>query len=108
MNRLHSTQLVHPLFQLPVRLLTRETGGVKGKQPPPLNGLQYKKDPSRQGSGVFIAHGATRKNYEDLLPGVLAPSSDSGSEGEDLLIEVSFVLVANDCPSSSIPLSIKP
>jgi hypothetical protein len=66
-----------------------ETGGVTGKQPPPVNGLQYKKDPSRQGSGVFIAHGATRKNYEDLLPGVLVSPSDSGSEGKESMFKIS-------------------
>jgi hypothetical protein len=73
-----------------------EIGGVKGKQPPPLNGLQYKKDPSRQGSGVFIAHGNTGKNYEDLLPGVLV-SSDTGSEGKESMVEMSSFPVANDC-----------
>ena len=69
-------------------------GGVKGKQPPPLNGLQYKKDPSRPGSGVFIAHSTVaQKNYEDLLPGVLVPSSDSGSEGEESVVERSLPVV---------------
>ena len=73
-------------------------GGVKGKQPPPLNGLQYKKDPSRPGSGVFIAHSTVaQKNYEDLLPGVLVPSSDSGSEGEESVVERSLPVV-NDGP----------
>jgi hypothetical protein len=57
------------------------TGGVKGKPPPPVNGLQYKKDPSRQGSGVFIARGATlTENYKDI-PGVVISSTDTGSEG---------------------------
>lgn len=58
------------------------TGGVTGKQPPPLNGLQFKKDPSRQGSGVFIAHGITRKeDYNDMPDGTIVPSSEAGSDG---------------------------
>ncbi|KAF7974819.1 hypothetical protein HWV62_11171 [Athelia sp. TMB] len=53
------------------------TGGVKGKPPPALNGLKYQKDPSRQGSGVFIATGPTRKeDYPDILPGVILAESE--------------------------------
>jgi hypothetical protein len=64
------------------------TGGVKGKQPPPLNGLQYKKDPSRQGSGVFIAHGATRtENYKDIPEGIIIPSTDAGLGGSQVELE---------------------
>jgi hypothetical protein len=85
-------------FSMMIRHLAYyEIGGVKGKQPPPLNGLQYKKDPTRQGSGVFIIHdAATRKNYEDLPPGVMAPGSDSGSEGEESVVHMSSYPVANE------------
>jgi len=66
------------------------TGGVKGKQPPPLNGLQYKKDPSRQGSGVFIARGATRtENYKDVPEGIIIPSSDAGLGGSQVDLNTS-------------------
>ncbi|KIM79752.1 hypothetical protein PILCRDRAFT_823319 [Piloderma croceum F 1598] len=82
------------------------TGGVTGKQPPPVNGLQYKKDPSRQGSGVFIAHGATRKNYEDLLPGVLVSPSDSGSEAGSQTETGANTSTA--APSSSSMVNITP
>jgi len=79
------------------------TGGVTCKSPPPLNGLQYKKDPSRPGSGVFIAHGAaTRKNYEDLLPGVVVPSSDSGSETGSQIEPITNTSTAGPPPSSSM------
>lgn len=68
------------------------TGGVKGKQPPPLNGLQYKKDPSRQGSGVFIARGATRtEDYKDIPEGIIIPSTDAGSGGKIVNDKISLV-----------------
>lgn len=60
------------------------TGGVKVKPQPP--GLDYKKDPSRPGGGVFIAHGEARKtDYKDLPKGVVITSSseEESSEGED-------------------------
>ena len=42
------------------------TGGVKVK--PPLGGLQFKKDPTRPGGGVFIAHGSIPDNLDKNLP----------------------------------------
>ena len=56
------------------------TGGVIGKPPPPVNSLRYKKDPSRQGSGVFIAHGVPKENYQDIPRGVIIPSEESKGE----------------------------
>ena len=53
------------------------TGGVIGKPPPPVNSLRYKKDPSRQGSGVFIAHGVPTENYRDIPRGLIIPSEES-------------------------------
>ncbi|KAF8844890.1 hypothetical protein BDN67DRAFT_942357 [Paxillus ammoniavirescens] len=61
-----------PLDQPP---LLNPTGGVKGKRP--LDGLEYKKDPSRPGGGVFIAHGEARKgDYEGMPRGSIITSSD--------------------------------
>ncbi|EIW84945.1 hypothetical protein CONPUDRAFT_162259 [Coniophora puteana RWD-64-598 SS2] len=58
------------------------TGGVKGK-PPPMGSLQYKKDPSRPGGGVFVAHGDAAKDgaYEDMLQGTIITSSDDELDG---------------------------
>lgn len=56
------------------------TGGVIGKAPPPVNGLRYQKDPSRQGSGVFVAHGVPTENYRDAPEGLIIQSR--GSKGE--------------------------
>ncbi|KAF8077696.1 fungal-specific transcription factor domain-containing protein [Lyophyllum atratum] len=56
------------------------TGGVTVK--PPV-GLDYRKDPTRPGSGVFIAHGQTAKDgtFKDIPAGVIInSSSDSGSD----------------------------
>ncbi|KIJ69323.1 hypothetical protein HYDPIDRAFT_172743 [Hydnomerulius pinastri MD-312] len=65
-----------PLDQPP---LLNPTGGVKGKQP--LGGLEYKKDPSRPGGGVFIAHGEARKgDYEGIPQGTIITSSDEESD----------------------------
>ncbi|KAJ6502412.1 fungal-specific transcription factor domain-containing protein [Mycena sanguinolenta] len=44
------------------------TGGVKGKQPTPLN---YKPDPTRPGAGVFIAHKDSKDDFEDLPAGTV-------------------------------------
>ncbi|KAH7926634.1 hypothetical protein BV22DRAFT_1008512 [Leucogyrophana mollusca] len=66
-----------PLDQPP---LLNPTGGVKGKQQ--LGGLEYKKDPSRPGGGVFVAHGEARTgDYEGIAPGTIITSSDDESEG---------------------------
>lgn len=57
------------------------TGGVIAKQP--LGGLAYKKDPSRPGGGIFVAHGEARQgDFKDLPAGVVINSSDEESEGE--------------------------
>ena len=59
------------------------TGGVIGKKPPPLGGLEYEKDPSRPGGGVFVAHGKTRGSYKDVPPEtVISSGSDEEEEGE--------------------------
>lgn len=60
------------------------TGGVIAKQPV---GLDYKKDPTRPGGGVFIANRSARgreEDFRDVAPGTIisGASSDEGSEGE--------------------------
>ncbi|KAF8559642.1 hypothetical protein OG21DRAFT_1549617 [Imleria badia] len=68
-----------PLDQPP---LLNPTGGVKGKRP--LGGLEYKKDLSRPGGGVFVAHGDARQgDYEGVPQGTIITSSDE--EADDLL-----------------------
>ncbi|KAG9318550.1 hypothetical protein JVU11DRAFT_642 [Chiua virens] len=68
-----------PLDQPP---LLNPTGGVTGKRP--LQGLEYKKDPSRPGGGVFVAHGEARQgDYEGIPQGTVITSSDEESEGKD-------------------------
>lgn len=67
-----------PLDQPP---LLNPTGGVKGKRP--LDGLEYKKDPSRLGGGVFVAHGEARQgDYEGVPQGTIITSSDEETEGK--------------------------
>ncbi|KAF9014087.1 fungal-specific transcription factor domain-containing protein [Cyathus striatus] len=56
------------------------TGGVTGK--PPI-GLDYKKDPTRPGGGVFVARGKTSEDLKDIPAGiVISGTSDEDSEGE--------------------------
>ncbi|KAG6852945.1 hypothetical protein C0991_007955 [Blastosporella zonata] len=53
------------------------TGGVTAK--PPV-GLDYKKDPTRPGGGVFVAHGqaAREGDFKGIPAGVVISSSESG------------------------------
>lgn len=55
------------------------TGGVTAK--PPV-GLDYKKDPTRPGGGVFVAHGqaAREGDFKDVPAGVVISSSSVGSD----------------------------
>ena len=59
------------------------TAGVTVKQPVMLD---YRKDPTRPGGGVFIAHGKTRtrEDIKDVSEGTIisAPSEEGSSEGE--------------------------
>jgi hypothetical protein len=59
------------------------TGGVTVKQPVMLD---YRKDPTRPGGGVFIAHGKTRtrEDIKDVSEGTIisAPSEEDSSEGK--------------------------
>lgn len=56
------------------------TGGVTAKKPATLD---YKKDPTRPGGGVFILHGKENE-FKDVLEGVIVSTSEEGdnSEGE--------------------------
>lgn len=70
--------------QLPIEApVLNPTGGVKAK--PPVSDLDYRKDPTRPGSGVFIAHGKAREgDFEDLPTGIIFTSNGSSSdEGEN-------------------------
>ncbi|KAG6335854.1 hypothetical protein ID866_3244 [Astraeus odoratus] len=60
--------------------LLNPTGGVKGRQP--VSGLEYKKDPSRPGGGVFVAHGEARKADYGLPEGTIITSSDEESDSQ--------------------------
>jgi hypothetical protein len=70
--------------------LLNPTGGVTRKQP--IEGLDYRKDPTRPGGGVFVARGHTRdENYRDLPEGtVITRSSDEETEGEALVHRTSI------------------
>ncbi|KAK2466686.1 hypothetical protein APHAL10511_000944 [Amanita phalloides] len=77
-----ATQGPHMPFETPA---LNPTGGVTVKQP---IGLEYKKDPSLPGGGVFIAHGDAKRRDEDLKdvpPGVVirGTSDDELDTGEE-------------------------
>ncbi|KAF4576685.1 hypothetical protein EYR36_004663 [Pleurotus pulmonarius] len=71
------------------------TGGVIGKKV--LGGLNFKKDPSRPGGGVFVAQGDAREDLKDLPAGtVISTSSDEESEGEAPTRSMSSVTTSNN------------
>lgn len=71
-----------PLDQPP---LLNPTGGVKGKRP--LRGLEYKKDPSRPGGGVFIAHGEARQgDYEEIPQATIITSTNEETDGKHIVL----------------------
>ncbi|KAG6832044.1 hypothetical protein H0H92_005466 [Tricholoma furcatifolium] len=78
------------------------TGGVTVKKP--TVGLEYKKDPTRPGAGVFIAHGQAAKegDFKGIPAGVVIKSTSSDSEN-DLGEATSAPAVSS---SSSAPLSL--
>lgn len=57
------------------------TGGVRGRQP--LSGMEYKKDASRPGGGVFVAHGEAHKADFGLPKETLITSDDESEEQPD-------------------------
>ncbi|KAG6856458.1 hypothetical protein H0H87_004318 [Tephrocybe sp. NHM501043] len=75
------------------------TGGVTAK--PPVSGLDYKKDPTRPGGGVFVAHGqaAREGDFKGVPAGVVISSAESG--GSDLG-------EATPAPAVSSSLSVAP
>ncbi|KAF7305047.1 hypothetical protein MKEN_01219700 [Mycena kentingensis (nom. inval.)] len=50
------------------------TGGVKNKQPAALN---YKPDPERPGSGVFVARKDSPEDFKDLAPGTVIKDGET-------------------------------
>jgi hypothetical protein len=72
------------------------TGGVKHKPP---GAIEFKRDPTRPGGGVFVVHGPSRaKDFEGVgVPaGTVINSSDEEEEGEVSAMAVSPVSSAND------------
>ncbi|KAL4077326.1 fungal-specific transcription factor domain-containing protein [Scleroderma yunnanense] len=61
--------------------LLNPTGGVKGRQP--LDGLEYKRDLSRPGGGVFVARGEARKADFGLPKGTIIISDDESERQRD-------------------------
>ena len=94
-----------PLVPLDKPPLLNPTGGVKGRQP--LGGLEYKKDLSRPGGGVFVAHGEARKADFGLPKGNIITSDDE-SEGEAYLpkgymnLSITILIEQPDLGSSSL------
>ncbi|KIK08788.1 hypothetical protein K443DRAFT_84620 [Laccaria amethystina LaAM-08-1] len=80
------------------------TGGVTVKQPVMLD---YRKDPTRPGGGVFIAHGKTRtrEDIKDVSEGTIisAPSEEDSSEGkaESQAAAISAPIVSRSMASGS-------
>ncbi|TFY67038.1 hypothetical protein EVJ58_g1874 [Rhodofomes roseus] len=80
------------------------TGGVKGK-PPLTNSLVFKKDPSRPGGGVFVAHTKPKEGeVDEHLPEGTIISGDA-TEGEMPADAVSGVGASNDLAVSSVSSS---
>ncbi|KAF9532200.1 fungal-specific transcription factor domain-containing protein [Crepidotus variabilis] len=85
--------------QLPLQApMLNPTGGVKPKEPVVL---EYKKDPSRPGSGVFIAN-SKRPDMQELEGVVISKSDDEDgeSEGEEASPAAQATVVASS-PSLS-------
>ncbi len=80
---------------------------MKSKVPATFKGLKYKKDETRPGHGVFVAHGKAKEgDYTGIPEGVVvigANASDEESEGEDSATEVSSIIkpAAYEISSSS-------
>jgi hypothetical protein len=55
---------------------------VTSRQPPPSGGLAYKKDSTRPGGGVFVAHGKAKGTFPGVGPGVIIESHSDDDEGE--------------------------
>lgn len=57
------------------------TGGVKHKAPVALD---YRRDPTRPGGGVFVAQGNSKEDFRDLPEGtVISASSDDDAPGSE-------------------------
>lgn len=83
------------------------TGGVTVKQPVMLD---YKKDPTRPGGGVFVAAPGKSGEFKDLPEGVVISGSgspadgDQGVGGNDSEGEVASLVVAEAAQASSVSL----
>ena len=80
------------------------TSGVRGK-PPLTDSLVFKKDPSRPGGGVFVAHTKPKDGeVDETLPEGTIISGD-GNEGEAPADAVSGSGPSNDLAASSVSSS---
>jgi len=83
------------------------TGGVRVKQPVMLD---YKKDPTRPGGGVFVAAPGKSGEFKDVPEGVVISGSgsstdgDQGTGGNDSEGEVASLVVAEAAQASSVSL----
>ena len=83
------------------------TGGVRVK--PPVM-LDYKKDPTRPGGGVFVAAPGKSGEFKDIPEGVVISGSgssndgDQGAGGNDSEGEVASLVVAEAAQASSVSL----
>jgi hypothetical protein len=83
------------------------TGGVRVKQPVMLD---YKKDPTRPGGGVFVAAPGKSGEFKDVPEGVVISRSgsstdgDQGAGGNDSEGEVASLVVAEAAQASSVSL----
>jgi len=82
------------------------TGGVRVK--PPVM-LDYKKDPTRPGGGVFVAAPGKSGEFKDLPEGVVisggsSTDGDQGTGGNDSEGEVASLVVAEAAQASSVSL----
>ncbi|CAA7271448.1 unnamed protein product [Cyclocybe aegerita] len=84
--------------QLPIETpALNPTGGVTSKQPVLLD---YKKDPTRPGGGVFVAHGKPAE-LKDLPEGTVISGSSEDGDGESEGEVASLVAAANAAATTS-------
>jgi len=77
------------------------TGGVKGRAL--AEGLDYRKDPSRPGGGVYVAHGKAREgDYSGVPPGTVIQSDEESEGGANNANNNANANASRGAPSSSI------